>query len=90
MEARHEISTPTTVMVVRSTGCGKTELVFKILLSDRVFLPVPTRIRYHYGAWQNRFAELEATDPRFEFVEGLPTFDDLPGGGAHTVMVIDY
>ena len=68
------------------TGCGKTVLVFKILLLERVFLPVPTRIRYHYGAWQNRFAEVEA---RFEFVEGLPVIDDLLGEGAHTVMVID-
>ena len=56
MEVRHEISIPTTVMVVRPTGCDKKELVFKILLLDRVFLPVPTRIRYQYGAWQNRFA----------------------------------
>ena len=50
MDVRHEISTPTTIMVVVPTGCGKTELVFKILLSDRVFLTVPTRIKYHYGA----------------------------------------
>ena len=67
------------------TGCGKTVLVFKILLSDSVSFPVPTRIRYHYGVWQNRFAEVEATDPRFEFVEGLPVFDDLPDWGqAHS------
>ena len=71
------------------TGCGKTVLVFKILLSDSVSFPVPTRIRYHYGAWQNKFAEVEATDPRFKFVEGLSVFDDLPGGGAHTAMVVD-
>ena len=48
------------------------QLVFKILLTDRVFLPVPTRIKYNYGAWQPRFAEVEAADPRFELVEGLP------------------
>ena len=72
MEVGHEISNPTTVMVVGPTGCGKTQLVFKILLTDRVFLPVPTRIKYHYGAWQPRFAEVEAADPRFELVEGLP------------------
>ena len=76
-------------MVVGPTGCDKTVLVFKILISDRVFLPAPTRIRYHYGAWQRRFAEVKATDPRFEFVEGLPMFDDQPGGSEYTVMVID-
>ena len=80
MEVRHGISTPTTVMVVGPTGCGKTKLVLKMLLSDRVFLLVPTRIRHHYGAWRNRFAEVEATEPRFKFVEGLPVFDDLLGG----------
>ena len=88
MEVRHGISTPTTVMVVGPTGCGKTQLVFRMLLSDHVFLPAPTRIMYHYGAWQNRFTEVEASDSRFEFVEGLPTHDDLPSGTAHTVMVI--
>ena len=71
MEARHEISTPTAVMVVGPTDCSKTKLVLIMLLSDRVFLLVPTRIRYHYGAWQNRFAEVEATEPRIKFVEGL-------------------
>ena len=89
MEVRHGISTPTTVMVVGPTGCGKTELVFKMLLSDIVFLPAPTRIMYHYGAWQTRFKEVEASDSRFEFVEGLPTHDGLPRGTTHTVMVID-
>ena len=51
-------------------GCG----------TDRFFLPAPTRIKYYmyYGAWQRRFGEVEATDPRFEFVEGLPIIDDLP------------
>ena len=63
MEVRHEISTPTTVMVVGPTGCGQTELMFKLLLSDSVFLLTPTRIRYHYSAWQNRLARVEATDP---------------------------
>ena len=66
------------------TGCGKTELAFA-----RVFLPVPTRIKYSYGALQAKFAEVEAADSRFEFVEGLPAYDDLPGGSGLTVMVID-
>ena len=51
-----------------------------------MFLPAPARIKYHYGAWQKRFAEVGAA----EFVEGLPTFVDLPGGSEHAVMVIDY
>ena len=76
-------------MVVGPTGCGKTELVFRILPPDGVFLPAPARIKYNYGAWQRRFGEVEATDPRFEFMEGLPIFDDLPGGSKHMVMVID-
>ena len=42
---------------------------------------------YHYGAWQNRFTEVEASDSRF--VEGLPTHNDLPRGTTPTVMVID-
>ena len=90
MVVRHEMPTPTTVMIVGPTGCGKTDLVFKILLLDRVFLPVPTRIKYmyYYGAWQTRFAEVEATDPRLESADGLPVYEDPPGGSEHTVMVI--
>ena len=88
-EVRHGISTPTTVMVVSPTGCGKTELVFRMLLTEDVFLPTPTRIMYYYGAWQNRFTEVEASDSRFEFVEGLPTLNNLLSGTTHTVMVID-
>ena len=89
MEVRHEISTPTTVTVVGPTRCGKTEVGFKMLLSDSVFLPAPTRIRYHYGAWQNKLADVEASDPRFEFMDGLPVYDDLLCVGSHSVMVID-
>ena len=33
--------------------------------------------------------EVEASDSRFEFVEGLPTHNNLPSGTTHTVMVID-
>ena len=89
MEVRHGISTPTTVMVVGPTGCSKTELVFRMLLSDSVFRLAPTRIMYHYGAWQTKFMEVEASDSRFEFVEGLPAHNDLPRGTTHKVMVID-
>ena len=52
-------------------------------------MQAPTTIKYHYNAWQKRFAEVEAADPRLEFVEGLSVFDDLPVGSEHTVMVID-
>ena len=65
MEIRHWNIKPTTVMVLGPTGCGKTELVFRMLISDDVFLPTPTRIKYHYGAWQNGFTEVEASDSRF-------------------------
>ena len=36
----------------------------------------------------DRFAEVEAADPRLEFADGLPVYEDLPGGSEHTVMVI--
>ena len=73
-------------VVARQNLCS-----LKILLSDKVFVPAPARIKYmyHCGAWQMKFAEFGADDPRFKFVEGLPIFDDLPGGTEHTVMVID-
>ena len=53
------------LMHLSPTGFSKTELVFRMLISDDVFLPTPTRIKYHYGAWQNGFTEVEASDSRF-------------------------
>ena len=46
-------------------------------------------IRYHYGAWQKRYEEIEKSDQRYTFISGVPSEDDLPSGDYHTVMVID-
>ena len=46
-------------------------------------------IRYHYGAWQERFASMRQEDPRYVFVPEVPTMADLPDGSKHTVIVID-
>ena len=89
MEVYYEMYTPTTIMVAGPTGSGKTELVIKMLGNGGAFVSPPKEIRYHYGAWQTRFADIEATDPRYTFVEGIPGLDDLPSGEQHTVMVID-
>ena len=80
MKVSHEISTPTTVMDDGSTGSGKTELVFKILLLDKSVLPSSARIMYHYGAWQKRFAEVEAADQRVDLSKVSPSLMTYQAG----------
>lgn len=89
MEVRYSVFTPTTMIVAGPTGSGKTELVFRMLGEGGVFDHPPSEIRYHYGAWQKRFEDVEGADKRYVFVEGIPGPDDLPSGSHHTVMVID-
>ena len=82
--------TPTTIMVVGPTGSGKTEVVMKMLTRDGDFFDTPvSRVRYHYGAWQEKFERIAGSDERYTFIEGLPSEEDLPSDGEHTVMVID-
>ena len=60
MEIEFEIITPTTIMITRPTGSGKTELVSRMMTSD-IFSQSITEIRYHYEAWQEKFENMEKT-----------------------------
>ena len=88
MEVNFELLTPTTIMITGPTGSGKTELVSRMMTSDLFSQPI-SEIRYHYGAWQEKFKEMENVDSRYRFVEGVPGLEDLPTGEHHTMMVID-
>jgi len=84
------LPTPTTILVAGPTGSGKTELVSRMLEDSQGFFANDIHeIRYHYGAWQERFALMRQEDPRYVFAPGVPTTTDLPDGSKHTVMVID-
>ena len=84
------LPTPTTILVAGPTGSGKTELVSRMLRDSRGYFSDDIHeIRYHYGAWQERFDSMKQEDSRYVFVPGVPTTTDLPDGSKHTVMVID-
>ena len=84
------LPTPTTILIAGPTGSGKTEMVSRMLRdSSGYFSEDIHEIRYHYGAWQERFASMRQEDPRYVFVPEVPTMADLPDGSKHTVIVID-
>mgnify|MGYP001802626459 CR=1 FL=1 len=91
MAVNYKVFTLTTIMVAGPTRSGKAELVFRMLGEGGVFDPLPAKIRYQYGAWQNRFENIEAEDRIHRFVEGIPVPNDVPSGERHIdiVMVID-
>ena len=82
MDAR--LKHPFTCVVSGSTGCGKTEFVFRLLdnLKDMI-VPNPKKVLYCYGEYQKRFDDY----PWIEFHEGIPNpemFDGTP-----TLAVLD-
>ena len=57
-----------------------------------MFTESPEKIIYAYGAWQNKFSEVQKSISNIEFFEGLPTKQDLDTwavNGQHRVLVLD-
>ena len=51
--------TPFSISVSGTTGAGKTTWIYKLLLNkDDMIDPPPTKIVYHYGIWQDLYAEM--------------------------------
>ena len=65
MKLRH----PSTIVVSGPTGCGKTELVLK-LLEQRRLAPFPQRLIWVFGEWQEAYERVRLAFPEIEFVEG--------------------
>ena len=84
---------PFSCIVAGSTSSGKSSLVFEILKhSDVMSTEPPVKIIYAYGAWQNKFLEVQKSISNIEFFEGLPTKQDLDTravNGQHRVLVLD-
>ena len=76
---------PFTAIVAGPTGCGKTVFTLKfITLASEMITPVPEKIIWCYGVYQDEFDKY----PDIDFREGLPdpnTFD----GRTKTLLVID-
>lgn len=71
---------PAICIVAGSSSSGKSTLVFEILKhSHAMFTEQPVRIIYVYGAWQNKFTEMQSTTSisNIDFFNGLPTKENL-------------
>ena len=68
--------TPSSILVVGLSGCGKTVFTEKRLLDNPdLFESPPTQVHYCYGAWQDRFRGMQ--DQGVVFHEGIPDHDAL-------------
>ena len=69
---------PFTCIVAGPTGCGKTRWVKTLLERSGTFIdPPPERIYWFYAENQPDYDALKHSLPHIEFIEGLPTEDEL-------------
>ena len=76
-------STPTSIVISGTTGCGKTTLLKKLLNTPSVFKTKFKRVVYCYGIWQDAFNDMKG----IEFREGLDIPTDF--NGDHTILILD-
>lgn len=85
-----QFKTPSSILVVGPSGCGKTCFTQVLLLEhfNELFVSPPKKVHYCYGAWQDRFADMQKADVKFH--EGVPASSQLnswfPNGG---LLIID-
>ena len=88
-----KFESPTTVLVSGPTSSGKSTLVFDILKHAKdMFQKPPKKIFYCYGIFQPTFTEMEREISNIEFIDGLPTRNDLHTWSAHSdhnILVLD-
>ena len=85
---------PFTCIVAWPTGCGKTQLIFKLIQNaDQLKMPPVQQIVYCYGQWQNQFKQFEN---KVTFHEGLLPREQLfppaarqASSSQHTLLIID-
>ena len=82
--------TPSSILVVGPSECGKTVFTEKLLFDNvDLFETPPLQIHYCYGAWQDRFRTMQ--DRGIVFHEGIPNYQGLvqwfPQGQG--IMVMD-
>ena len=86
---------PFTCLVGGPTGCGKTQLIFKLIENaDQLITPPVQHIVYCYGQWQNQFKQFEN---KVTFLEVLlpreqlfPPATQHTSSSQHTLLIIVY
>ena len=78
MESLIQFETPSTCVVIGSTGSGKTTYVKEVIKqAGGMFKKAPKRIIYCYSVWQPLFTTMKETIDTIQFHEGLPTRGEL-------------
>ena len=96
MDLDPRIKTPTTVMIVGPTQCGKSYLAAELLTNkDKVFNPVPQKVLWFYALWQPLYDELREKGLVDRFIEGIDDYqsyltkDESTGNYQPSIIVID-
>ena len=90
MREPFRFKTPSSILILGPSCCGKTCFTESLLLDHlkELFVNPPPKIHYCYGAWQDGFPDME--DAGTQFHEGVPTTLHLqkwfPKGG---LLVLD-
>ena len=75
-EKGFSFKSPSSILVVGPTSCGKTTFIKRLLLENlELFETRPPRVRYCYGSWQDKSNSMQKHG--VEFFEGVPTHDHL-------------
>ena len=76
-----------TCLVAGPTGCGKTQLIFKLIENaNQLITPPVQHIVYCYGQWQNQFKQFEN---KVTFHELFPPATQQASSSQHTLLIID-
>ena len=81
--------TPANFYICGQSQCGKSYLVRSMLNHlDELFYPVPSKIIYCYGEYQQMFDEMLQTIPNISFVQGFPN-DLYDIASSNSLIVVD-
>ena len=79
---------PFTKLISGPTGCGKTYYVSQLLQNLDIIDYPPEEIVFCFSLWQNRYDTLQQFDKRIDFIEGLPTLEQL-SSKRRKLLIID-
>ncbi len=81
---------PSTLLVAGPTGCGKTNLVYNIIVKD-MFDPRPQRIVWIYSEWQDFYRKLKEYNQKIEFTTDVSTqlYESLSPNIRNLIIVDD-
>ena len=80
---------PFSALVAGPSQAGKTEFIKTLLrFSNQMVEPSPTKIKYCYSMWQDKFIEMEKSIDSIEFHQGIYPIEQLSSEN-NTLIVLD-